>query len=161
MATSSRTTSQCNWPIAANPTTHTRIHRPGTSRWCSSWWETETFGVGCGTRRRSDSSPGRCEDSVSLAPRRSCTSTAASPQTYDPKTDSDTSRLVLVSSLLSYSERLLRLNLESLGSRRVKAHLVLLFKLIHGFVDIDWSAMFDIQFDRTTGSWSTYSQMSF
>jgi len=51
---------------------------------------------------------------------------------------------------LSYSERLLRLNLESLESRRVKADLVLLFKIIHGFVDIDYSAMFDIQFDRTT-----------
>ena len=46
--------------------------------------------------------------------------------------------------------RLLRLNLESLESRRVKADLVLLFKIIHGFVDIEYSAMFDIQFDRTT-----------
>ena len=51
---------------------------------------------------------------------------------------------------LSHSERLLRLNLESLESRRVKADLVLLFKIIHRFVDIDYSAMFDIQFDRTT-----------
>ena len=51
---------------------------------------------------------------------------------------------------LSYTERLLRLNLESLESRRVKADLVLLFKVIHGFVDIDYSAMFDIQYDRTT-----------
>jgi len=51
---------------------------------------------------------------------------------------------------LSYTERLLRLNLESLESRRVKADLVLLFKAIHGFVDIDYSAMFDIQYDRAT-----------
>jgi len=51
---------------------------------------------------------------------------------------------------LSYTKRLLRLNLESLESRRVKADLVLLFKIIHGFVDIDYSAMFDILFDRTT-----------
>ena len=51
---------------------------------------------------------------------------------------------------LSYTERLMRLNLDSLESRRVKADLVLLFKVIHGFVDIDRSAMFDIQFDRTT-----------
>jgi len=43
---------------------------------------------------------------------------------------------------LSYTERLLRLNLESLEFRRVKADLVLLFKVIHGFVDIDYSAMF-------------------
>ena len=42
------------------------------------------------------------------------------------------------------------LNLESLESRRVKADLVLLFKVIHGFVDIDYSAMFDIQYDRST-----------
>jgi len=34
---------------------------------------------------------------------------------------------------------------ESLESRRVKADLVLLFKVIHGFVDIDYSAMFDIR----------------
>ena len=45
---------------------------------------------------------------------------------------------------LSYTERLLRLNLESLESRRAKADLVLLFKVIHGFVDIDYSAMFDM-----------------
>ena len=51
---------------------------------------------------------------------------------------------------LSYTESLMRLNLESLESRRVKADLVLLFKVIHGFVDIDCSAMFDIQFDRIT-----------
>jgi len=51
---------------------------------------------------------------------------------------------------LSYTERLLRLNLESLESRRVKADLVLLFKVIHGFVDIDYSVMFDIQYDCTT-----------
>ena len=51
---------------------------------------------------------------------------------------------------LSYTERLLRLDLESFESRRVKADLVLLFKVIHGFVDIDYSAMFDIQYDRTT-----------
>ena len=51
---------------------------------------------------------------------------------------------------LSYTERLLRLNLDSLESRRVKADLVLLFKVIHGFVDIDRCAMFDIQIDRTT-----------
>ena len=51
---------------------------------------------------------------------------------------------------LTYTERLFRLNLESLESRRVKADLVLLFKVIHGFVDIDYSAMFDIQYDRTT-----------
>ena len=44
----------------------------------------------------------------------------------------------------------MRLNLESLESRRVEADLVLLFKVIHGFVDIDYSAMFDIQYDRTT-----------
>jgi len=42
-----------------------------------------------------------------------------------------------------------RLNLESLESSRVKADLVLLLKVtllkvIHGFVDIDYSAMFDI-----------------
>jgi len=65
-------------------------------------------------------------------------------------TDSDASSLVLVSSLLSYSERLLRLNLESLGSRHVEADWVLLFKIIHGLVYIDHSAMFDIQSDRTT-----------
>jgi len=34
---------------------------PGTSRSCSSWWATETCAVGCGTRRRWDSLPGRCE----------------------------------------------------------------------------------------------------
>ena len=53
---------------------------------------------------------------------------------------------------LSYSGHLLRLNLESLESRRVKADLVLLFKIIHGFVDIDYSAVFDIQFNRTTST---------
>ena len=45
---------------------------------------------------------------------------------------------------LSYTERLLHLNLESLESRRVKADLlayILLFKVIRGFVDIDYSAM--------------------
>ena len=42
---------------------------------------------------------------------------------------------------LSYTERLLRLNLDSLESRRVKADLVLLFKVIHGFVDIDRCAI--------------------
>jgi len=51
---------------------------------------------------------------------------------------------------LSYSDRLGHLNLESLESRRVKADLVLLFKVIHGFVDIDCNAMFDIQTDWTT-----------
>jgi len=53
---------------------------------------------------------------------------------------------------LSYTDRLGRLNLESLEPRRVKADLVLLFKVIHGFVDIDCNAMFDIQVqtDRTT-----------
>jgi len=40
--------------------------------------------------------------------------------------------------------------MDALESRLVKADLVLLFKIIHGFVDIDYSAMFDIQFDRTT-----------
>ena len=45
---------------------------------------------------------------------------------------------------LSYTKRFLRLNLESLESSRVKADLVLLFKVIHEFVDIDHSAMFDI-----------------
>jgi len=40
---------------------------------------------------------------------------------------------------------------ESLKSRHIKADLVLQFKISHGFVDIDYSAiMFDIQFDRTT-----------
>ena len=51
---------------------------------------------------------------------------------------------------LSYTDRLCRLNLESLESRRVIADLVLLFKVIHGFVDIDCNAMFDIQTDRVT-----------
>jgi len=50
---------------------------------------------------------------------------------------------------LSYTERLVCLNLESLESS-VKADLILLFKVIHGFVDIDYSALFDIQYDRTT-----------
>jgi len=57
---------------------------------------------------------------------------------------------------LSYTERLLRLNLESLESRRVKADLVILFKVIHGFVDIDYSAMFDIQYDCTTIAVTTF-----
>jgi len=35
-------------------------------------------------------------------------------------------------------------------SRCVNADLVHLFKVINGFVDIDCSATFDIQFDRTT-----------
>ena len=45
---------------------------------------------------------------------------------------------------LSNTERLLRLNLESLESRRVKADLVLLFKVIHGFVDIDYSVFVSV-----------------
>ena len=49
---------------------------------------------------------------------------------------------------LSYTDRLGRLNLESLESRRVKADLVLLFKVIHGFVDIDCNGMFDTQTAR-------------
>ena len=45
---------------------------------------------------------------------------------------------------LTYTERLFRLNLESLESRRVKADLVLLFKVIHGFVDIDYLSLIHI-----------------
>jgi len=82
----------------------------------------------------------------------SCTSRTRCSSNYNTASFSSVSPDLSGLKSLSYTERLLRLNLESLESRHVKADLVLLFKVIHGFIDIDYSAMFDIQYDRTTRS---------
>jgi len=51
---------------------------------------------------------------------------------------------------LSYEDRLLQLNLDSLESRRVKTDLLLCFKIMHGYVGIDKNDLFLIDCDRVT-----------
>jgi len=44
--------------------------------------------------------------------------------------------------LFSYEDRLQQLNLDSLESRRIKTDLLLCFKIMHGYVDIDKNDLF-------------------
>ena len=46
-------------------------------------------------------------------------------------------------SCFSYSERLRLLNLNSLEMRRLRAHLMLCFKILKGFVNVDASEFFE------------------
>ena len=51
---------------------------------------------------------------------------------------------------LSYEDRLLQLNLDSLESRRIKTDLLLCFKIMHGYVGIDKNDLFIVDCDRVT-----------
>ena len=45
---------------------------------------------------------------------------------------------------LSYGERLLNLGLESLEVRRLRSNLVMYFKILHGYVDLQFTDFFKI-----------------
>ena len=51
---------------------------------------------------------------------------------------------------LSYSERLLNLGLESLEVRRLRSDLVMYFKMLHGYVDLQFTDVFKINNNRNT-----------
>ena len=51
---------------------------------------------------------------------------------------------------LTYSERLRKLNLESLEMRRLKTDLIMMYKLLFGYVDIDFKEFFVINNARKT-----------
>jgi hypothetical protein len=51
---------------------------------------------------------------------------------------------------LSYEDRLQQLNIDSLESRRIKTDLLLCFKIMHGFIDIDRNDLFTVDCDRVT-----------
>jgi len=52
---------------------------------------------------------------------------------------------------LSYIERLIAANLEPLELRRIKADLLLVFKIIRGFVDIDHTTLFERNMSSARG----------
>ena len=52
---------------------------------------------------------------------------------------------------LSYPHRLNQLNLESLELRRLKYDLVMVYKILNGFVDVDWRDFFTISQTKTRG----------
>jgi len=55
---------------------------------------------------------------------------------------------------LSYADRLKTLGLDSLEYRRLKYDLIMMFKIVHNLVDLDWDAL-------VTFSAKYYSKLSF
>jgi len=51
---------------------------------------------------------------------------------------------------LAYEDRLKHLNIDSLESRRIKTDLLLCFKIMHGFVDIDRNDLFTVDCGHVT-----------
>ena len=51
---------------------------------------------------------------------------------------------------LSYGERLLNLVLERLQVRKLRCDLVMYFKILHGYVDLQFNDFFKINNSRTT-----------
>ena len=60
-------------------------------------------------------------------------------------------RLVIGSRGLSYEARLQLLQLQTLATRRRRADLILVYRLLHGLVDYDWRRLFTLSTNRLRG----------